>query len=229
MGSGSVMKRRAALYYVPAADDPLLRLGNAWLGRDPEAVGCLRHPVSPEIAEITAEPRHYGFHATLRAPMRLVAGWPDFLRCARVIAQATPPCRLPELEIAQLDGFLALVLTAPCPALAALAEKCVRETEALRAPLNEAELSRRQQMPLTPRQNAMLREWGYPQVLQEWRFHMTLTRRLRPQEMRAVSTAAARHFGPVLGTPRHCAEIAVFTEQAESPMRNVCRLPLGAQ
>ncbi len=40
------------------------------------------------------------------------------------------------------------------------------------------ELQRRRAANLTPRQEFLLMHWGYPYVLDEFRFHMTLTRRL---------------------------------------------------
>ncbi|MFC7693522.1 hypothetical protein ACFQY5_32275 [Paeniroseomonas aquatica] len=61
---------RLALYWAPGYDDPLHRLGSAWLGRDAESGAPMHQPVLPglDIAELTADPRGYGLHATLKPP-----------------------------------------------------------------------------------------------------------------------------------------------------------------
>ena len=80
-----------------------------------------RHnPICRTSPAITAEPRLYGFHATLKPPMRLAAGrqWFDVLEAATELADRTAPFALPALAVSDVFGFLALRETAPCPALA---------------------------------------------------------------------------------------------------------------
>ena len=65
---------RLGLYYCPRRDDPLFMAGAAWLGRDPESGAMVAQPDIAGIQEVTAEARGYGFHATLKPPMRLAPG-----------------------------------------------------------------------------------------------------------------------------------------------------------
>ncbi len=65
---------RVAVYYAPAVDDPLFAEAAVWLGRDPESGAPVPQPDIADIEEVTAEPRVYGFHATLKPPMRLAEG-----------------------------------------------------------------------------------------------------------------------------------------------------------
>ena len=65
---------RVAVYYAPLPDDPLFAASATWLGRDPESGAPAPQPDIAGIAEVTAEPRLYGFHATLKPPMRLPDG-----------------------------------------------------------------------------------------------------------------------------------------------------------
>ena len=46
---------------------------------------------------------------------------------------------------------------------------------AYRAPLSAADRERRIKAKLSPRQIELMDQWGYPYVLDEYRFHMTLT------------------------------------------------------
>jgi putative phosphonate metabolism protein len=208
---------RVALYYAPSPDDVLLRAGNTWLGRDTVTNAALPQPDVPGIAEVTAEPGVYGFHATLKPPMRLVPGtnWFDLLRAVEDLARRTAPFDLPPLAVMDLHGFLALRETEPCAALQALADACVAEVDRFRAPPSEAELARRRRSALTAEQDAMLVRWGYPYVFETWFFHMTLTRRLSGAEKAVFLPAAEAFFAEALAVKRRVEAICLFTQRAE--------------
>lgn len=221
---------RLALYWAPAYDDPLHRLGSAWLGRDAETGAPQPQPVvaGVDLAEVTADPRLYGLHATLKPPFRLAVSWVEAIGAAEALAARTAPFDLPPLAVADLDGFLALRETAPCPALHALADGCVEALDACRAPAGEAELARRRRHGLTPRQEALLARFGYPHVLEEWRFHVTLTRRLRAAEKAVVLPAVEAFLGDAPARPRRVTELVLFTQaRAGAPFLIAGRLPLG--
>lgn len=205
---------RVAIYYAPLSDDPLAALGSAWLGRDPLANTPVRQPGLDGIAEITAEPRRYGFHATLKPPMRLADGFNCNGLVANIkdLAASIAPFELPPLTVADLCGFLALRETQPCPALQALADACVEQIDPFRAPPSPDEIARRQRANLSPEQDAMLERWGYPYVFNTWFFHMTLTRRLSDTEKAFVLPAAAAWFARSLHGPRRVEDICIFTQ-----------------
>ena len=202
---------RAAIYWAPSLTDPLWEEGCRWLGRNAETGAACPQPPIPNIAALTADPRRYGLHATLRPPMRLATGWDEFRETTRAIARATPPFTLPPLEIAEIGGFLALRETAPCPALQTLANRCVELTNRHRLPPKEDELAKRRAANLSPRQEDLLQRWGYPYVMEEWFFHLTLTHRLSPPHAH-LHAAATAHFDGVLNTHRAITEIAIFTQ-----------------
>jgi hypothetical protein len=207
----------------------LFAAGATWLGRDPENDAPAPQPDIPGIAEVTAEPRHYGFHATLKPPMRLVAGrqWCDVVRVARELADRTPPFVLPRLAVGDIHGFLALREAVPCPALQTLADACVFDLDLFRAPPADAELARRRRVGLTGEQDAMLVRWGYPYVFRTWFFHMTLTRRLTAVEKSRFQPAAALYFARAMQVPRRVQDICLFTQAAPgAPFVLAERLPL---
>lgn len=212
MGPGS----RVAVYYAPQTDDPLFAEAATWLGRDPESNAPAPQPDLPDIAAITAEPRLYGFHATLKPPMRLAEGrqWFDVLEAATGLADRTAPFALPTLAVSDVFGFLALRETAPCPALQALADDCVAQLDPYRAPPSETELARRRRAGLTPQQDAMLVRWGYPYVFETWFFHMTLTRRLTPEEKAVYQPAAEQYLARAIALPRQVSDICLFVQSA---------------
>ena len=218
---------RVGVYYAPEADDPLWAAGCSWLGRDPASGAALGQPDLPEIGAITADARRYGFHATLKPPMRLATGWGALLADARTLAGTRPPFDLPPLAVADLSGFLALRETAPWPPLQALADVCVAELDAHRAPPSPQELARRRRHGLSPEREAMLARWGYPDVFATWRFHMTLTRRLRPAEAAIYRPAAEDYLASALAVSRRVTAIALFVEPEDgAPFSLAARLPL---
>ena len=221
---------RVAIYYAPPLDDPLFAAGATWLGRDPESGAPAPQPELPDIAAVTAEPRRYGLHATLKPPMRLAAGrsWHELVDAARRLASGIAPFALPRLEVADVHGFLALRETTPCPPLQGLADAMVAELDEFRAPSSEPELTRRRGAGLSEREGAMLARWGYPYVFETWFFHMTLTRRLDAAERPRWTAAAQAHFAPLLALPRRVADICLFTQpEPGAPFVIAERLKLG--
>ena len=205
---------RVAVYYAPQPDDPLSAEAAAWLGRDPESDTPSPQPDIANIAEATAEPRLYGFHATLKPPMRLKDGrqWSDVAAAATKLATGIAPFGLPRLAVSDVHGFLALRETEPCAPLQALADACVEGLDHLRAPLTEDEIARRRRAKLTAQQDAMLLRWGYPYVFEAWFFHMTLTRRLSADEKRVFMPAAEAYFARAIAIPRQVSDICLFVQ-----------------
>ena len=230
------MTRRYAIYFAPPADSALAELGAELLGRDPETGEARPQPrldgIDPDrFHAITEDPRHYGFHATLKAPFALAEGVSDEVLHAAAEAFATgrTPAKGPALALASIGGFLALVPSAGAPEVHALADACVEVFDRFRAPLTAAELERRRRSPLTPAQDRHLERWGYPYVFDEFRFHMTLTARLTDKaEHERVRALLAERTAPVCIDPLRIDAVAVY-EQADrqSPFLVTGRYPLN--
>lgn len=182
---------RYAIYYTPTCGHPLTVAANSWLGRDEFGKAEATETTRPDAHVIlTAEPRRYGFHATLKAPFRLREGTSveDLERALNRFAARRPPCPIGSLKIDLLGGFFALVPVSPIPALRGLAAQIVEEFDGFRAPMNTQERQRRLESPLDEVETAHLVQWGYPYVLDRFRFHMTLTGRV-PEQDRARTKA----------------------------------------
>jgi Protein of unknown function (DUF1045) len=215
---------RFAIYAVPgagpadAAGAALSRRAEQWLGRS--AAG---HPVAPgvpsgwtraELDAITASARRYGFHATLKAPFGLAEGrTPQELDAALgQFAAGHAGALIPRLSLACLGGFYALVPGVEAAGLHALADEVVTEFDAFRAPATEAEIARRRPESLTPRQRELLKAWGYPYVLDEFFFHLTLTDRIPPERRPAVERTLGGWLAAWLGVSVPVNALALFTE-----------------
>lgn len=222
------MTARVALYWTPDGGDPLGRFGAHWLGRDAETDAPLAQPEVPalarrglDLAEITSSPRHYGFHATLKAPFAPVGGTPEALiAAAEAFSAATPPVEGPRLVPAVLGGFVVLVPDGPSPAVDAFAHRVVEAFEPFRAPLDDGELARRRRAGLNGRQERYLLEWGYPYVFEEFFFHMTLSQRLAPDDAEAVRSAIVERAALVADRPLRIDALCLFEQPArDRPFR----------
>ncbi|MBV9747869.1 MAG: DUF1045 domain-containing protein [Acetobacteraceae bacterium] len=218
---------RVAAYYAPEADDPLWAAGNAWLGRDPETGAAVPQPSIPGIAAITADARAYGFHGTLKPPMRLATSWAALLADATRLAARLAPFELPPLAVANLSGFLALRETRHSPALHRFAESCIEALDTHRGPPSEAELARRRAHGLSPEREAMLARWGYPDAFATWRFHMTLSCRLDEAAHERLRTQAEAWFKSALASRRRVTSLCLFTQRSpDAPFTLAERLKL---
>lgn len=231
------MLERFALYYAPPTAHPLWLRAAQWLGRDPVGVAVAPAEV-PGIdtgyrMRISESARRYGFHATLKAPMGLAPGvsQDDLEAELRRFGPGVPPVSIGRLRIANLDGFLALIPVVQTDDLTHLVGRIVTAFEPCRAPLTDADREKRLKgAGYSPRQVEYLDRYGYPYVMEEFRFHMTLTDRLSYAERPAVLAAATSWFGPLLDESFLLDRIALFHEtEAGAPFARLADFPLSAR
>jgi Protein of unknown function (DUF1045) len=205
---------RFAIYFAPRPESALGRFGCAWLGRDaasgkPAPRLAVEGFSAARLAALTAEPARYGWHATLKPPFRLASGQTLDGLLARLAAYAAarPTFEIPGLKLGSLGGFLALLPSAVPPPLTSLAEDCGR---------------------LTARQEARLARWGYPYVLEEFRFHLSLTARLEAAERRRLAAALALLVVPLCKAPVPIDAISLFAQEApDAAFRELRRFPFA--
>ncbi|MBA4255987.1 MAG: hypothetical protein C0445_08950 [Polaromonas sp.] len=230
------MTARYALYFAPPPSSPWWQAGSQWLGRC-AASGLDLPPLtapglsSEAMRRLTATPARYGWHATLKAPFTLAAG----VSLEMLEAQLAKVCSnhraftLPVFDVAMLGDFLALVPSSTPAELRAVADACVTELHPLAAPLSPMDLARRRQSGLSERQDELLQTWGYPHVLEQFRFHFSLTGPLihEPPAVRHALLAAARaHFNNLPPCKFHA--VSVFIEPGHGlPMQLHSQWPLA--
>ncbi|TXN21436.1 DUF1045 domain-containing protein, partial [Methylobacterium sp. WL19] len=87
------------------------------------------------------------------------------------------------------------------------------------------ERARRRPERLDPRGRALLERWGYPHVFETFRFHMTLTGRLAPEErataLPLLAEAAADLPDLVIDA------VSVVVQDGTAPFRLLRRLPFS--
>lgn len=225
---------RYAIYAAPPPDGALGRLGAEWLGRDAsgretpaparpsfEAVRL----TGPEVDRLVSAPARYGFHGTLKAPFRLRGETTAEALDAALAAYASerPPVAAPPLELAAHFGFVALRPAGASPELDARAAEIVATFDAYRAPLSEAERARRRPEGLDAQATALLERWGYPWVMELFRFHLTLTGRMSEDAGRRLAEELRAVFAPCLVEAFRLEEIALFGDPGTGPFQMLRR------
>jgi putative phosphonate metabolism protein len=184
---------RYAIYFAAGADSALSRFGGELLGYDAYTANELPFPaealhVAPDWRDVSSDPRKYGFHGTLKAPMALAPSKSEadlMAACATFAGKARPiPAIRPAVD--SISGFIAVIPAEPVAALQELAADCVREFDSFRPALTAEDRARRKPEKLSERQRDYLDLWGYPYVMEEFRFHMTLTGRLDSDRRRPI-------------------------------------------
>ena len=214
------MPPRFAIYYTPEPDSLWWQAGSQWLGRCARDGQSLEQPEiagwpAQRLAELTRDPRRYGWHATLKAPFRLAERRTeqDLEAAVADLAGRHRPMALQGLQLTRLGQFIALCLPQPLREVQAFADHCVQDLHHLAAALDDLEIARRRRSALTPRQDELMLRWGYPYVLEEFRFHCTLSDNLQgvpESEQMALWQAAQSHFAS-LPTP-DLAGVSIFCE-----------------
>jgi putative phosphonate metabolism protein len=227
---------RFAIYFVPPAGSDLYRFGAELLGYDCYTGEDLGYPQgagigASEWAELTREPRRYGFHATLKAPFRLGAASSE----ADLIAKLHQFAALPRAAVTiapviqSLGQFIAIVPADTSAQLNRLAADCVTAFDEFRRPLGPQERRRRLAAGLSARQTENLDRWGYPYVFDEFRFHMTLSGPLDAARRDATVALLRACFDRIKGgASLPIAKVALVRQDAETaPFRVVCQTALS--
>jgi len=217
---------RYAVYFAPNPGSLGWLAGSHWLGRcaallQPLQQLAIEGVAADDLYRLTAAPRRYGWHATLKAPFALAPGtdWITLHQAVQAVASNLQPFALPPLQVERLGDFLALVPTPSHAANAKIHEAaaaCVTALQPLAAPLSNTELARRRAAGLTPRQDALLQRWGYPFVLEEFRFHLSITGSLAQVDAptQALVLDAAQEFFSDLPTLKFNS-LALFAEPTQ--------------
>ena len=128
---------RYAIYYAPAPAARSIASARSLLGYDAFIGDELPFPdgieqVLPDWRELTRDPRKYGFHATLKAPMALADGKTEAELLAACDTFARSPRAIPVIKpvVNSISGFIAVVPAQPPAELHQLAADCVSAFDA---------------------------------------------------------------------------------------------------
>lgn len=225
---------RYAIYYVPAPGTALALMGRGVIGYDVDSgtdVPFVETCGMGDAAwtEATREPRGYGFHATLKAPFRLLASVTEFdltKEVGTLAARLARPASF-ALAVEALTRFVALVPNEPSYDIERLASEVVVGLDGLRAPLTVRDRERRLAVGLTERQRGYLEAYGYPYVREEFRFHLTLAGPLIPAIRNSVKECLKTRFEEIDCTCVVDALTVLRQDHGYARFRVIARCPLA--
>ena len=217
---------RYAIYYIP--DQPLFQIGSDWLGWN--SITGQETTLSADHRRITDRPRKYGFHATVKPPFSLASNSTqgDLQDAFQTFCATVSPATGGTLKISRLGRFLAMTQDVQSNEVTELAASTVSHFDKFRAPLSDNDIQKRRQRRLTPEQDALMLRWGYPYVMQEFKFHMTLTGPLQNDEIVSIEQLANTRFQEFIGQSLNIALLALLGEDRDSGRFHVIeKLSLG--
>ena len=185
---------RYAIYYTPQPGTPLAAFGRSWFGRANDgatlqAFSDAGLANTAAVKPLSASSRYSGLHAVFKAPFCLREGMgPDALK-ARLISFASRRKQIETgpLTLARAGRYLVLRPINPTPALYWLAAQCVAAFDGFAERTTCA--TAQQRMNLNDHQRLLLKSFGDPHVLSEYRFYITLTGPLDAAHLERVSQA----------------------------------------
>ncbi len=211
---------RFAIYFAPEIGSNLHTIGSQWLGRDSSSGQSIKQPNIKGISSnyffsVTKTPRLYGFHATLKAPFRLNKRFTlkDLRSKIQRLSALSEPFSV-NLKVQKLGNFIALMMDPNERKMQNLASKLVKNLDQFRAPLHQEEIAKRRMSNLTNSEDENLLAWGYPYVLNDFRFHMTLTERIQYRsDQEFIINAASSHFSKSLDTAIMVNSVSLFFQE----------------
>lgn len=178
------MTARYAIYFAPDDESELGLFGATVLRRRALQVTdwlnpdlAVDFPQSSVWAERIQRPARYGFHATIKAPFELAKGQSadSLITDLADYCQYLQPISLAGLAPIRTSRYDALAFEQQPHELWQLASDCVIHFEKYRAPLSDADIERRNRDSLSKSQIRNMQHYGYPYVLNDFNFHMTLS------------------------------------------------------
>lgn len=224
------MFERYAIFYTPPAG-PLADVTAAWLGWDSEKARAVSHPsiACLDVGNVTATPRKYGFHGTLKAPFRLAlnCSYEDLATAVAEFSSRQSPVALDRFELSYTNGFVALRPHRQTPELRALAAKVVQDLDPFSAPLTGPDIARRRHAGLSVRQDRQMLDWGYPYIFEDFNFHLTLSGTLNPTDARIVAHVLKPLLASVLPEPMVVDAITLVGQDVEGMFHQIHRYTLS--
>jgi len=225
------MFERYALFYTPT--DALADFGAAWLGWDAARGRHVAHPgiSGLDLARVTAVPRKYGFHATLKAPFRLAAGADAnaLQHAAADFARSHAAFGIGAMALRHDNRFVALRPGADPAHLRDFAAAAVIAFDRFRAPPSDADIARRRKSRLTARQDRQMLDWGYPFIFDDLDFHLTLSGPLPRDTAALVIAALQARLTPLVPDPFRIDAITLMGQDGAGMFHQIHRYPLPVQ
>jgi Protein of unknown function (DUF1045) len=225
---------RYAIYYTPQPGSPLAAFGRSWFGRANDGATLQAFSDAGLSGAATVKPlsrrtRYAGLHAVFKPPFHLRDGMGIDALKARLISFASRRKQVETgpLTLARAGRYLVLRPVKPTPALDWLSAQCVATFDAFAESSAAAEAPSGDE--LNDHQRLLLKSFGDPHVLSEYRFYITLTGPLDSAHLERVAQALWPMLEEICASGVTVDGLSLLGEPGErAPLRLIGRYRLGA-
>lgn len=225
---------RYAIYYTPQPGTPLATFGRSWFGRANDGATLQAFSEAgltsaSAVKPLSARSRYSGLHAVFKTPFCLRDGIGIDALKARLIrfANRRKQVATGPLTLAHAGRFLVLRPIKPTPALDWLAAQCVATFDGFTESSSTAEAH--PGVHLNDHQRLLLKSFGDPHVLSEYRFYITLTGPLDTAHLERVAQALWPMLEEICASGVTVDGLSLLGESGDrAPLRLIGRYRLGA-
>ncbi len=226
---------RYAIYYAPPKESNLEEFGRYWFGWDPlnaklinnkQRINYLNGFGIKNLKNIDKNvliAKKYGFHGTLIPPFRLNKNYSTNLLFKKTedIAKKFKKFKFYKFKLKKINNFYAFVQNKKNNNINKLSNRLVRELFKFRSPLTKKEIDRRNPSKLSKLQLNILYKWGYPYLMSEFSFHMTLASEVTGNKLYFELKKIEKNKEIILNEINNFDKIYIFGENQKGMFENL--------
>ena len=226
---------RYAIYYAPPKESSLEEFGRYWFGWDPlnaklinnkQRINYLNGFGIKNLKNIDKNvliAKKYGFHGTLIPPFKLNKNYSTNLLFKKTedIAKKFKKFKFYKFKLKKMNNFYAFVQNKKNNNINKLSNRLVRELFKFRSPLTKKEIDRRNPSKLSKLQLNILYKWGYPYLMSEFNFHMTLASEVTGNKLYLELKKIERNKEIILNEINNFDKIYIFGENQKGMFENL--------
>ena len=226
---------RYAIYYAPPKESNLEEFGRYWFGWDPinaksinnkQRINYLNGFGIKNLKNIDKNvliAKKYGFHGTLIPPFKLNKNYSTntLFKKTEEIAKKFKKFKLYKFKLKKINNFYAFVQNKKNNNINKLSNRLVRELFKFRSPLTKKEIDRRNPSKLSKFQLNILYKWGYPYLMSEFKFHMTLASEVTGNKLYSELKKIENNKEIILNEINNFDKIYIFGENQKGMFENL--------
>ena len=219
---------RYAIYYAPPKESSLEEFGRYWFGWDPLNAKLInnKHRINYlnrfgiknliNIDKNVLIAKKYGFHGTLIPPFKLNKNY-----STNTLFKKNEEIAKKFKKFKKMNNFYAFVQNKKNNNINKLSNRLVRELFKFRSPLTKKEIDRRNPSKLSKLQLNILYKWGYPYLMSEFNFHMTLASEVTGNKLYLELKKIERNKEIILNEINNFDKIYIFGENQKGMFENL--------
>ena len=226
---------RYAIYYAPPKGSSLEEFGRYWFGWDPVNAKLInnKHRINYlsrfgiknliNIDKNVLIAKKYGFHGTLIPPFKLNKNYSTntLFKKTEEIAKKFKRFKFYKFKLKKINDFYAFVQNKKNNNINKLSNRLVRELYKFRSPLTKKEIDKRNPSKLSKLQLNILYKWGYPYLMSEFNFHMTLASEVTGNKLYFELKKIEKNKEIILNEINNFDKIYIFGENQKGMFENL--------